>query len=443
MVTTAILYLAGVTVLLIFVSIYLSFVLPGEYGVRKSPFFPILAMYNGFCKLCTKMKVTKKSSHVKTEYVNLLGEYEEDMDVDVHNEEDRISQEFPEDAPMVIYKLRKVYPGTKGRPPHVAVSSLSLVIERNECFGLLGPNGAGKTTLISMLTGLYEPTSGEARIAGFDLETQTSEIHRHLGVCPQFDIQHPELTAEEHLLFYARLKGVKRSKEALVVERALREVNLWGAAKKKSSELSGGMRRRLSVAMACIGNPDILILDEPTTGLDPASRRQVWEVIENVKEERSVILTTHAMEEADHLCTRIGIMNYGQLRCLGTQSHLKSRFGTGYQLHFSCDHGKAQEAEQFIQMRLPKAMHIETYADSLKYKMDCEDVVVSELFELLDGAKNNGGIRDWGIKRTTLEDVFLNIVSQNIDTRVPIRSSCFPHWMPCSNSHCFGRKTFE
>ena len=160
-----------------------------------------------------------------------------------------------------------------------------------------------------------------------------SDIHRHLGVCPQFDIQYPELTAEEHLLFYARLKGVKLGKAKRVVGNALKkvsintqhsehliQVNLYDARNKKSKALSGGMRRRLSVAMACIGNPDILILDEPTTGLDPASRRQVWEVIERIKEERSVILTTHAMEEADHLCTRIGnanvplLLNYSKIR---------------------------------------------------------------------------------------------------------------------------------
>lgn len=151
------------------------------------------------------------------------------------------------------------------------------------------PLGAGKTTLISVLTGLYELTSGRARIAGYDLASDIDEIHHHMGVCPQFDIQHPSLTCEEHLLFYARLKGVKRSREGVVVERALKHVNLFGARKKRSSNLSGGMRRRLSVAMAAIGNPDILILDEPTTGLDPASRRQVWEVIETVKEGRSVV----------------------------------------------------------------------------------------------------------------------------------------------------------
>ena len=131
------------------------------------------------------------------------------------------------------------------------------------------------------------------------------------------------------------------------------QVNLYDARKRKSKTLSGGMRRRLSVAMACIGSPDILILDEPTTGLDPASRRQVWEVIE--------ILITHAMD-SNHLCTRIGIMNFGRLHCLGSQNRLKSKFGIGYQLAFNCAPGRVSDVEKFVRNNLWKAVHIETYA---------------------------------------------------------------------------------
>lgn len=326
------------------------------------------------------------------------------LDPDVQQEEEMLQGGFPPEAPVVIFKLRKEYPAANNQPPHVAVHSFSLAIQRNECFGLLGPNGAGKTTLISVLTGLYEPTSGIARICGYDISSQMRDIHRHLGVCPQFDIQYPQLTAEEHLLFYARLKGVRWRAEKRVVEKALRQVNLFEARKKRSSQLSGGMRRRLSVAMACIGYPEILVLDEPTTGLDPASRRQVWEVVEAVKEGRSVVLTTHAMDEADHLCTRIGIMNHGVLRCLGTQTHLKSKFGSGYQLKVHCAPGRVQAVKDFINSRMPSIRHVETYADSCTYNLERQDLVVSELFTLMDSSKDEVGIADWGIKMTTLED---------------------------------------
>jgi ABC-type multidrug transport system ATPase subunit len=442
---TAILYLTGSTILLLLVGIYLSYVLPSEYGVRKSPFFPIIAVYKlmkrllckmGMSKICNKREMLNPATGSK---LHTIDNDSNGIDEDVLQEENMIESEFNFiDAPIVIFQLRKEYPSTGGKPANVAVESFSLAINRNECFGLLGPNGAGKTTLISVLTGLYEPSHGFAKVAGYDLVTQMSDIHHHLGVCPQFDIQYPDLTAEEHLLFYARLKGAKFCRAGRIVEKALKQVNLYDARKKKSKELSGGMRRRLSVAMACIGSPDILILDEPTTGLDPASRRQVWEVIERVKIGKSVILTTHAMEEADHLCTRIGIMNFGRLRCLGSQNRLKAKFGTGYQLKFHCTPGRVSDVERFIQVNLTAAKHVETFADMCTYQIEKEDVVVSQLFEMFDNAKDQVGIVDWGIKMTTLEDVFMTIVKSTSDNRTKLNNGWFG-WLPCHN--CYGKSS--
>jgi ABC-type multidrug transport system ATPase subunit len=411
LVTTAMLYIGVDTIVILLVSMYLSYVLPGDYGVRKSPFFPIMALYrgctymvSGICRLGGHTLELESDITMTQPPVDPPVPTAEFVDEDVIAEHELLSQGFPPEAPVVMYQLRKEYPGSSGAPTHVAVHSVSVAIQRNECFGLLGPNGAGKTTLISVLTGLYEPTRGTARIAGYDITTEISSIHKHLGVCPQFDIHHADLSAEEHLLFYARLKGVVWRKEKEVVKTALRQVNLYDARKRKSKALSGGMRRRLSIAMAIIGQPDILILDEPTTGLDPASRRQVWEVLEKVKEGRSVILTTHAMEEADHLCTRIGIMNYGRLRCLGTQTRLKAKFGSGYQLQFHCEKGRSHEVEEFVQAQLPKAVHMETYADLVSFKLERADLVVSQLFQQFNSSSARVGILDWGIKMTTLED---------------------------------------
>lgn len=432
LVTTAMLYLVGSTVALMLASVYLSYVLPSEYGIRKSPFFPLIALYKGIRCVYVKCSGMKRRSIYRELPASPPGERvvlpDEEVDEDVIAEEEAVRNGFHGNTPVVMYQLRKEYGGS---PPHIAVHGMSLAIQRGECFGLLGPNGAGKTTLISVLTGLYEPTLGHASIAGYDITSESAEVHSRLGVCPQFDIQHADLTTEEHLLFYARLKGVKWRSERGHVERTLRQVNLYDARNKKSKALSGGMRRRLSVAMATVGNPDILILDEPTTGLDPASRRQVWEVLENIKDGRCVILTTHAMEEADHLCTRIGIMDYGRLRCLGTQSRLKAKFGSGYQLALHAAPGRAREVQEFVQQQLPRAEHVETYADSCSYKLEKEELVVSELFQLLDSAKTRVGILDWGLKMTTLEDVFLNIVKQNRDHRTPLEHNCCPGWLPC------------
>ncbi|XP_065901246.1 ABC transporter A family member 9-like isoform X2 [Dysidea avara] len=434
--------------------VYLSYIFPGEFGIRKPFHFPITDPIKYFTGRDIMRRNHDNSKHHRLPSVTNSSDedirdstslhYEvEEVDEDVKAEADAIDDAFTTgyNVSIVMSQLRKEFPASAGKPIHIAVHGMSLAIQRNECFGLLGPNGAGKTTLISLLTGLYEPTSGTARVAGYDLATEISSVHQHIGVCPQFDIQHESLTAKEHLLFYGRLRGLKWGHEKHVVEHALRQVNLLDAANKKSKQLSGGMRRRLSVAMACVGSPDILILDEPTTGLDPAARRQVWEVINNVKQNKCVILTTHAMEEADHLCTRIGIMNYGKLRCLGSQNRLKTKFGIGYQLQINCPPSKVEDVEHFMAAKLPQVVHVETYNGKISYKIDKDQLVVSELFAVLNSVKVQLGIADWGIKRTTLEDVFLTIVAKHHDQRTPLSSRTWLSWLPYQS--CTRKSTVE
>ena len=159
----------------------------------------------------------------------------------------------------------------------------------------------------------------------------------------QFDILWPDLTVKEHLLFYARLKGISLSQEQAVVKQAMSEVYLKKFADLKTKELSGGMKRRLSVAISLVGDPQVVFLDEPTTGLDPENRRQLWDILSQCKGKRALILTTHSMEEADVLCDRIGIINKGNMKCIGNQTHLKNKFGSGYQLFINCYQKKLLE----------------------------------------------------------------------------------------------------
>jgi ABC-type multidrug transport system ATPase subunit len=184
-------------------------------------------------------------------------------------------------------------------------------------FGLLGPNGAGKTTLISILTGLYPPTSGDAFLAGFNVHTEIEKIYQNIGVCPQHDILWEDLSVEDHLYFYARIKGVSPKDEKAAVTASLETVSLTDFRTRTAKGLSGGEKRRLSIAIALIGFGKVIFLDEPTTGLDPEVRRLIWEIINKAKQGRTIILTTHSMEEAEVLCQRIGIMSKGALRCLG------------------------------------------------------------------------------------------------------------------------------
>ncbi len=210
----------------------------------------------------------------------------------------------------------------------VALDEVNLRVKDGEIFGLLGPNGAGKTTLIKILTGLTRPTRGAAAIAGFDVVRQPMEVKRLIGVSPQEINLDKELTAYENLLIYGKLHQVKDLKSRIV---ALLEAGELGArANHRVREFSGGMQRRLLMLRAIMSRPQVLFLDEPTVGLDPQVRRQLWDLITGFKAEGiTVLLTTHYIEEAEILCDRVGILNRGHLIALDTPQTLKARAG-GY-----------------------------------------------------------------------------------------------------------------
>merc|ERR1712023_422437 len=288
-------------------------------------------------------------------------------------------------------------------------------VAKGECFGLLGPNGAGKTTTISMLTGLFPPSRGNAIVSGFDLRKELKLIYDVMGICPQFDITWPDLNIEDHLYFYARLKGLSKEIEKEAVNKLIEEVGLTDAAKlkKKSKELSGGMRRRLSLAMSLIGQPEVVFLDEPTTGLDPETKRNIWALLDKVKQGRCIILTTHSMDEADALCERIGIMSHGLMRCVGTNLHLKNKYGNGYKIEIRFVKEALEQVNNFIMKILPKAEILSTTKDTRVYQVLKEDIVLSEVFDKMQHRRDDIGILDYGVRQTSLEEVFLKIARES------------------------------
>jgi len=207
----------------------------------------------------------------------------------------------------------------------VAVNEVSFDVREGEMFGLLGPNGAGKTTLIRMLTTLTPPTSGTARVAGHDVREDADGVRQSIGVIPQALTSDPELTAEENLVIHAKLYGVPASRRPELARRLLVAVDLERFARELVRNFSGGMRRRLEIARGLVHSPKILFLDEPTTGLDPVSRTNVWEMIHKLKQQAglTILLTTHYMDEADKLCERIAIVDHGKLVALDTPTRLK------------------------------------------------------------------------------------------------------------------------
>jgi len=207
-----------------------------------------------------------------------------------------------------------------------AVNGITFNVEQGEIFGLLGPNGAGKSTLIRMLTTLLPPTSGTARVAGFDIVAQADDVRRTIGVIPQAMTSDLELTVRENLLIHAKLYGVGRDKRKRLIAELLDAVELTQWADTPVKKLSGGMRRRAEIARGLVHEPRIFFLDEPTTGLDPVSRTAVWEMLERIKSSRdlTVLLTTHYMDEADKLCNRIAIVDHGELVALDAPMTLKA-----------------------------------------------------------------------------------------------------------------------
>ncbi len=214
-----------------------------------------------------------------------------------------------------------------------------------QIFALLGHNGAGKTTTISMLTGLIESSGGVAEVFGIDLFEDMAEVRHFLGVCPQHDILFDFLTPEEHLQIFCDFKGVPKAEQPEQIKKMLIDVDVYGHKDTIAENLSGGSRRKLSVAIALIGGSKLVLLDEPTAGMDLSARRKLWNMLKNYKHNRIIILTTHYMDEADILGDRIGIMTGGQLICLGSSLFLKNRFGVGYNLTMV---KKTKEANKMI-----------------------------------------------------------------------------------------------
>ena len=207
-----------------------------------------------------------------------------------------------------------------------AVNGVSFTVEPGEIFGLLGPNGAGKSTLIRMLTTLLPPTSGTARVGGFDIVARANDVRRAIGVIPQAMTSDLELTVRENLLIHAKLYGVPRDRRKRIIGELLDAVELTAWADKPVKNLSGGMRRRAEIARGLVHEPRIFFLDEPTTGLDPVSRVAVWEMLQQIKSHRdlTVLLTTDYMDEADRLCNRIAIVDHGELVALDAPMTLKA-----------------------------------------------------------------------------------------------------------------------
>jgi len=208
-----------------------------------------------------------------------------------------------------------------------AVDSLTLSISEAEVFGLLGPNGSGKTTTINCITGILKPTSGTVRVRGLDIRTQGPEARQILGVSPQESAVYQYLTGKENVELFGRLYSVPKGALRQRADYVLEKVGLMEESGRRVGRYSGGMKRRVSIAMALVTDPKIVLLDEPTVGMDPQARRSVWDFILELRDKgKTIVLTTHYMEEADELCDEVGIIDHGRLIELGSPTDLREKY---------------------------------------------------------------------------------------------------------------------
>ncbi|KAM6972808.1 phospholipid-transporting ATPase ABCA1-like [Aplochiton taeniatus] len=351
------------------------------------------------------IKARSSSSHLKP-----IGEEDED----VARERQRILGGGGEKDILEIKQLTKVYK-RKQKP---AVDRLCVGIPPGECFGLLGVNGAGKTSTFKMLTGDSAVTSGEAYLAGKSVTSEIDEVHQNMGYCPQFDAINDLLTGREHLEFYAILRGVPEKEVCEVAEWGIRKLGLVKYVDKAAGSYSGGNMRKLSTAMALIGGPPVVFLDEPTTGMDPKARRALWNTILSIiKEGRSVVLTSHSMEECEALCTRMAIMVNGRFRCLGSVQHLKNRFGDGYTiiLRVAGPDPDLRPVMEFIERELPGSTLKERHRNMLQYQLPSSLISLARIFSLLANNKDTLSIEDYSVSQTTLDQVFVNFAKDQSD----------------------------
>ncbi|KAL5263173.1 hypothetical protein ACHWQZ_G008548 [Mnemiopsis leidyi] len=350
-------------------------------------------------------------------------------DDDVKAERTRVTceiQKLTKESAVVVSGLRKKY-GSK-----VAVQNLTLGIPKNQCFGLLGINGAGKTTTFSMLTGDIPPTSGEAFIAGYDLRTDIRKIQQRIGYCPQFDALIGVMTGRELLTMFANCRGIPREEVDQTVNEAIRNLNLGKWADKLCGSYSGGNKRKLSTAIALVGNPEVLFLDEPTAGMDPSARRFLWTVLADLIAANigtSIVLTTHSMEECEALCNRLVIMVSGAFRCLGSIQHLKSKYGDGYTITMTMTEEKQENCLKFMEKVFPDGILKEEHLGYLHFELK-SGIAWSFIFEQIEQNKKSLTIRDYAVNQTSLEQVFLNFAKdQRSDAVAPAASggccSCF------------------
>ena len=383
-------------VILLLIGIYLTNVMPSAGGVRKPLLFFLMPSYWG----CGSRRVQEQNADALLD----KEESKEELSANFERLSGNMLGNNTED------KILRVQGLTKRFDEKPVVKNLNLELYSNQIFVLLGHNGAGKTTTISMLTGMLNPTSGNAKAFGIDMFNNLNEVIENIGVCTQDDIFFEELTVLEHLNIFGVFKGMSNEEILRESEQYLTDLKLNQYKNTQAKNLSGGNKRKLMVALAFLGKPKLVFLDEPTSGMDTTLRREFWDILANYKRDRIILLTTHYMDEADALGDNIGIMARGKLICCGSSMFLKKRFGIGYNLNISKTSSSVNSGAilEYIQKTIPTASIESDLSGELQIRLPFnESAKFKTFFMEMDSKIADLSIKAYGISITNLEEVFL------------------------------------
>uniref|UniRef100_A0A452T804 ATP binding cassette subfamily A member 8 n=1 Tax=Ursus maritimus TaxID=29073 RepID=A0A452T804_URSMA len=370
----------------------------GKKSMRKDPFFRISPRSNDVCQNPEAPE----------------GE-DEDVQMERMRTANALNSTNSDEKPVIIAScLRKEYLGKRKccfskRKKKIAARNVSFCVRKGEVLGLLGHNGAGKSTSIKMITGDTTPTAGQVLLKGRIGEGSLG----FLGYCPQENVLWPSLTMKEHLEVFAAIKGLRKADAAVTISRLADALKLQDQLKLPVKVLSEGIKRKLCFALSILGNPSVVLLDEPSTGMDPEGQQQMWQAIRATFKdtERGALLTTHYMAEAEAVCDRVAIMVSGKLRCIGSIQHLKSKFGKNYLLEMKVKTPEQRESlHQEVLRVFPQAARQERYSSVMVYKLPVEDVrPLAQAFFTLEKVKQSFDLEEYSLSQSTLEQVFLEL----------------------------------
>ena len=397
----------------LFIGYYLQNIVKHEFGIRKPWYFIFTAKYWG-CKKNKQNSITEKKI-ISDNQQELLIDNEQNSKENFQDEDIYKEMINPKDS-IKIREIVKQYDDGK-----IAVNHVSINLYKNEIFALLGHNGAGKTTLISILTGLYEATEGEVFYNNMNilLPENIEDFRRRIGICPQHDVLFKDLNIREHLEIFSYFKGVSPNNVEAEIDKTIKGLQLEDAQYTLAKNLSTGQKRKLSIGIALIGGSEIIFLDEPSSGMDITSSRHLWEILKRLCNNKIIILTTHYMEEASVLGKRIGIINLGRMKCLGTPLFLIEKFGKYMNITLRKEEGaNNDDICKFITTIVGEAK-FESLTEEILVRIEKNifdnknGINIHKFFEELDNHLEILKIKSYSVSMPTLEDVFLNVVQED------------------------------